>query len=121
MLFVCLSIVDFKEGFTLDLACSEDGDYPFSFQFLGDWHHVRLPDLAGLRKDGEEYFWQIATPPSLGKLMKHVEKGMPLREPNVSDEKLAEVVDEAVKVFKEYGIAFFDKVASDKGLKIQWN
>lgn len=124
-IFVGLIIVDSKEGFVLELAVSPHGDYPFGILEDGKpydgKYKIRLGELAGMRKDKWEHTWQIAKPMSFGTMMKHIERGTVPKEPDVSDEKITEVIDDALKVFQEHGFPFFEKIAAEKGLKIDWH
>jgi hypothetical protein len=125
-LFVCLILIDTYEGFNIELAVSDDGDYPFynppdGKPYQGRWR-VGLPALAGMEsKNGVSGFWQIAAPMSIGKMAKYIEKGSAPAEAPVAEEKIDEVVADALRTLQHFGIPFFERILNEKGLKVDWH
>jgi hypothetical protein len=125
-LFVLLVIDDIEEGFAIRLATSPDGEFPFyEISLDGKSYngrcHVPLDVVAGMApKNGMTHFWQIGKPVSLGKMMRRIEKGIPLKDPDVPDENIVVAVDDALKMFQDFGVPFFEKIAAEQNLRIDW-
>jgi hypothetical protein len=120
---------DTFEGFCIELAASQNGDYPFhqmpnGVPYNGQYRHS-LAELAKKPRDalGREFGWELAKTLSFGKMFKQLEQleiGITPNMPKVSEEKIVTTIDDAMASFREFGVPYLEKIASEKGLQIQW-
>jgi hypothetical protein len=126
--FILLQSIDYLEQFTLEIAWSESGEFPWGAmgkkRVEREKGRLRLPDLW--TRGAVEFLWDVdpaktaATKLYLQSL--RTPKALPVPKDSPDEEVLPRVralAREAVDKLERYGLPLFQQVAEVRGLKIE--